>query len=87
MDRTKLKEWLWEGLKTAGRYFIIWVTPVALDAASQFIQTLILGIPALKLDPSTEWFLRGALAVADKMVFEWKKSERSESKWTGLLPF
>lgn len=83
----KLKTWLWEGLKTTARYLIIWVAPIALDAAIQGLQTLILGVPTLKLDPTTEWFLRGALAFADKALHEAKKDNRSESKWTGLLPF
>ena len=82
-----LKMWLWEGLKTTGRYFLIWIAPVALDAAIQGVGVLLVGVPTLKLDPTSQWVLRGALAFADKALHEWKKDTGTEGTWKGLVGF
>lgn len=79
--------WALEGLKTAGRYFIIAAAPVALDAAIQGVQLLSSGVVTLKLTPQELWLLRLALAGADSMLHQWKKNTESEGSWKGIIGF
>lgn len=82
-----VKKWLWEGVKTALRYFVIYAAPVVLDAGIQAVEVLLVGVPTLKLDPMAQWALRAGLAFADKVLHEWKKDTGSEGRWKGLIGF
>ena len=82
-----IKKWLWEGFKTAARYFIIAVTPIALDWGIQYVQVLLFGVSDLKIGETEKWMIRLALAGVDKTLHEWKKNTKSEGSWKGLIGF
>jgi uncharacterized membrane protein len=82
-----IKKWLWEGLKTAGRFFLAAVIPVLLDTALSGIQVLMGGVATLHIGNTEKWFITMMLVAADKAVHEWKKETRVEGSWKGLLGF
>lgn len=83
----KLKTWIWEGIKAAGRFLVAALIPVALDAALKAVEVWLLGVETLSIGPTEKWALTMVLVAADKALYEWKKDKRSESGWKGLLGF
>ncbi len=75
-----IKTWLWEGIKTSGRFTLM----VFLSA---LVDTLTKTLAGVKLPDSTKWMIALSLAGLDRAIHEWRKDNGTEGAWKGLVGF
>lgn len=73
-----IKKWLWEGLKTAGRFALF-------AFVSAFLDTLTKNLAGVSMPDDVKWAITLGLTMADKALHERNKEVGSDNR--GIAPF